>query len=131
MIAVPHRQQRRRQAAERYGRLAEHLCVWRLRFTGYRVLRQRLRTPVGEVDILARRGDTLMIVEVKARTSLDTAAFALPPEKQRRLMQIARYLHASSYGRNARTLRFDVMLVAPWRWPRHIVNAFGVDQIVY
>jgi len=131
LTAAPNRQQQRRQAAERYGRLAEHLCVWRLRFTGYRILHQRLRTPVGEVDILARRGDTLMIVEVKARTSFDAAAHALPPEKQRRLIQIARYLQASPYGRNMQTLRFDVMLVAPMRWPRHIVNAFGVDQIVY
>lgn len=129
MIAVP--QHRRRQAAERYGRLAEHFCVWRLRFTGHRVLHRRLRTPVGEVDILAQRGDTLMIVEVKARTSLDTAAYALSPDKQQRLIKIARYLHASSYGRNIRTLRCDVMLVAPWRWPRHIINAFGIDQLVY
>lgn len=131
MIAVPDRQHQRRQAAERYGRLAEQLCVWRLRFTGYRILCQRLRTPVGEVDILARRGDTLMIVEVKARRSFDDAAYALSPEKQRRLIQIARYLHASPYGRNMQTLRLDVMLVAPMRWPRHIVNAFGIDQIVY
>ena len=72
-----------------------------------------------------------MIVEVKARTSFDAAAFALPPEKQRRLIGVARYLLASPYGRNMRTLRFDVMLVAPMRWPRHIVNAFGTDQIVY
>lgn len=120
---------RQRRAAERYGRWAETMCAWYLRLTGHRILKRRLRTPVGEIDILARRGDILLVIEVKARISLDSAAEALSPTKRQRLIRIARYIEASSYIRNIKTLRFDVMLVAPWRWPRHIIHAFSCDTI--
>ena len=84
--------ERRRVDADRFGRWAEMRCVWRLRLTGYRVLARRFRSPVGEIDIVARRGGTVAFVEVKARASHDSAAFALTDSQLRRIARAAEAL---------------------------------------
>ncbi len=112
-----------RRRAERWGRYAEAAAALALLVKGYRPVARRLKTPAGEIDIVARRGRTLAIVEVKARATLDGAAFALGPRQQRRLARAA----AVAAGRPALAgldVRFDVVLVAPWRWPRHLKDAW-------
>lgn len=116
-----------RRAAERWGRNAESLCCWWLRLQAWRIIARRCRTPLGEVDIIASRGRTLAFVEVKARPDVRAAAEALSPRQQARLTRAARAFLARNPGLASRTLRFDLMLVAPWRWPRHIPDAFRPD----
>ena len=70
----------RRQHAQRRGRFAEWLCLWHLRLRGWRILAKGWRCPSGEIDILARRGRVLAIIEVKSRNELDAAASALLPD---------------------------------------------------
>jgi putative endonuclease len=79
---------------------------------GYRVLARRLRYPVGEIDLVARRGGTLAVIEVKARRDTASAMEAVTPRQRRRI------------ARAGLALRFDVMLVTPWRWPRHVTDAW-------
>src|SRR6516165_10563890 len=74
----------RRQRAERRGRAAEWLCLWHLRLRGWHILARGWRCPAGEIDILARRGKVLAVIEVKSRGELAVAAAALAP-RQRRL----------------------------------------------
>lgn len=113
-----------RQRARRRGRRAETLCAWLLRIKGYRILARNVRGPVGEIDIVARRGGIVVAVEVKARADFAAAAEAVG-ERQRR--RVARAAEAFVRGRpdlaGAR-LRFDVMLVVPGRLPRHIKDAW-------
>jgi putative endonuclease len=119
---------RRRQSAERRGRFAEWLCLWHLRLRGWHIVARDWRCPSGEIDILARRGKTLAVIEVKSREALATAAVALLPRQRRR---IARALEAFL---NARpefagcALRFDLMLVAQGRLPRHWPDAWRADD---
>jgi putative endonuclease len=115
------------QRARARGLRAETLCAWWLRLHGYRILGRNLRTPVGEVDILARRGRTLAVIEVKRRESLDRAAFSLEPGQRRRLMRAAGYVLATVPRAQGLTVRFDAMLVAPWRFPIHIADAWRPD----
>lgn len=126
----PARSQRGRKA-ERAGRRAETLCAWILRCTGYRILAQRYRTPVGEIDIVARRGRTLVFVEIKARASVAAAAEALRPKQQARLVRAAEHFlsHRSDLApRAANTaIRFDAMLVGHTPWPRHVKDAWRKD----
>lgn len=113
-----------RRAAERRGKSAELLCLWQLRLKGYRILARRYKTPVGEVDLIARRGAVLAAIEVKARGDFDRAGEAITPRQRQR---IARALTHFLSGRPDLVLlaaRFDVMLVAPRRWPRHLVDAW-------
>lgn len=116
-----------RRAAERRGYNAETLCCWWLRLKGYRILVRRVRTPMGEIDILARRGRVLAIVEVKARPSRDLAALSLSPRQRHRLGRAARWILASRPDLAGLDLRFDAMLVSPWRPPRHIAGAWAAD----
>jgi len=116
-----------RRRAERFGRWAEFLCVTRLRLAGYRVLARRLRTPLGEIDIVARRGRVLVIVEVKARAAWREAGEALSPRQRLRLARAGAWLLAKREAVRGCALRYDLMLVAGLRWPRHLVDAWRAD----
>ena len=113
-----------RAAAERRGRRAEAACVLLLRLKGYRILARRLRSRVGEIDILASRGGILVAIEVKARGTLDAAAFSVSTQQQVRIARAAALALAHFPRFASAPVRFDVMLVAPWRWPVHLRNAF-------
>ena len=114
----------KKRRAWRFGRLAEELCAWHLRLRGYRVLARAYRTNVGEIDIVARRGRSLVVVEVKARGDATAAAEALAPRQQQRIARATEAFLQERPGCAGFDVRFDVMLVAPWRWPRHLRDAW-------
>lgn len=116
-----------RVAAFSLGLSAESRAAAYLVAKGYRIAARRFRTPFGEVDIVARRGRVLTFVEVKARSTLDAAAEALQPRQQRRIAGAAAFwlsLNPHDAGSN---IRFDAMLVAPGKIPRHIQAAFETE----
>jgi len=117
-----------RQAAWRRGRLGESLAIVALTLRGYSILARGLKTPLGEIDIVARRGRMLAFVEVKARESFDHAAEALLARQRRRIARAAAGFLANRPDLAHCQPRFDVILVAPWRWPRHIINAWRGDS---
>lgn len=119
------RPQRRR--AERRGRWAERLCVWHLRLRGWRVLARGWRCPAGEIDILARRGDVLAVIEVKSRDSVAAAAQAVTPRQRRRIARAAETFLKTRPDLAALAVRFDVMLVAKHRLPVHWPAAWRID----
>ena len=79
----------KRRRAWRFGRRAESLAAWWLRLKGYRILAREFRVPVGEIDLIARRGTILAFVEVKARKTAEAAPDALQPRQQRRIARAA------------------------------------------
>ena len=113
-----------RQAAYRRGRWAEWLSRLVLRLKGYRVLESCYRSGVGEIDIIARRGQTLVVVEVKSRPSLREAAESITPRQRARLVRAGGAFLARHPELAGLALRFDVILVAPWGWPLHVVDAW-------
>ena len=113
-----------RQKAFRLGRRAESFCVWRLRLTGWRVLARRYAAPGGEIDILAKRGATLATIEVKARAERVQALEAITPRQRRRIERAASIFLAQNPKFANLAVRFDVMLVVPWRLPHHIADAW-------
>ncbi len=117
-MAPPDRDSRRR--AEDKGRRAETIAAWYLRAKGYRIPARRVRTRAGEIDIVARNGNTLVFVEVKARATLDSAIFALHPAALRRIEAASCVLEPHYAGRRT-TTRIDAVLVRPWGWPVHMV----------
>jgi putative endonuclease len=119
---------RRRQRAQRRGRAAEWLCLWHLRLHGWRIVARGWRCPSGEIDILARRGRVLAVVEVKSRSEIATAASALAPRQRRRIMRAAEAFLLSRPDLAGLDLRFDLMLVAPLRLPRHWRGAWRADS---
>jgi putative endonuclease len=117
----------RRERAKRRGRFAEWLCLWHLRLRGWRILARGWRCPLGEIDILARRGRVLAIIEVKSRNQIDAAASALLPRQRRRIARAAEAFLLSRPDLARLDPRFDLMLVARLRLPRHWPGAWQVD----
>jgi len=116
-----------RQASEKRGRRAESLAALMLRLKGYAILTRRYRCPVGEIDLVARRGHTLAMVEVKARASAEDAAFAITPHQQQRIARAAEHFLAANPRYTDFQLRFDAVLAVPGRWPRHVPDARRID----
>lgn len=108
---------------DRRGRRAETLAAWWLRLKGWRILARRVRTPAGEVDLVARRGKTVAFVEVKARGTEESLAFAIDAFRLRRVAAAADLL-AARYARDGADIRIDVVLIAPGRWPVHLANVW-------
>jgi putative endonuclease len=113
----------KRERAERRGRRGEGFAAWWLRLQGWRIVARRVKTPRGEIDLVARRGGTVAFVEVKWRASGDELALAIDEYRLRRVAAAAEAV-AHRYARPGDTISIDVLLLAPGRWPRHIVNAW-------
>ena len=135
MRKVPGKSALRRQRAQRRGRVAEWLCLWHLRLRGWRILARGWRIlargwrcPAGEIDSLARRGKVLAVIEVKSRGELATAAAALAPRQRRRIERAAEAFLLQRPDLARLDLRFDLMLVAPRRPPRHWQGAWRTDD---
>jgi len=116
-----------RVAAFGLGLSAESRASAYLVAKGYRIAARRFRSPVGEVDIVARRGRVLVFVEVKARATLDAAAESLQTRQQRRIAAAAAAWLSLNPHDIDKDIRFDAVLVAPGKIPRHIPAAFEAE----
>ena len=125
---LPSAPQPERQVAFRLGLSAESRAAAFLIAKGYRIVARRWKSPVGEIDIVARRRRTLIFVEVKARERLDDAAEAVIGRQQRRIIAAAEAWLAAHPDDINCDMRFDVVLVAPKSMPRHIMAAFDASQ---
>jgi putative endonuclease len=116
-----------RIAAFRTGLSAEARAAAYLMAKGYRILAKRFRTPHGEIDLVAKRRNVVAFVEVKARATLDDAAYAVTPRQQRRIIDAAQGWLMAHPEHAEFDLRFDAMLIAPRRLPRHLLAAFDAS----
>ncbi len=119
---------RRGQTARRTGRRAEVLAALWLMAKGYRILGFRLKTPQGEIDLLARRGAVLAVVEVKIRATLEAALEAVGAVQRQRLRRAAIQIAGRRPGLRHTHVRLDLIALAPGRWPRHIADAWREDK---
>jgi putative endonuclease len=95
---------------------------------GYRPLARRFSAGGGEIDLIMWRGDTVAFVEVKARADLDAAYLAIDAKKRRRFSRAVRLWLSRNPWAMTRVLRADAVLLAPRRWPRHVVSAFEIEM---
>ncbi|MGD9920382.1 MAG: YraN family protein [Pseudorhodoplanes sp.] len=116
-----------RQTAFRFGLTAESRAAALLLAKGFRIAARRFRCPAGEIDIVAKRGALLIFVEVKARPSLDDAAWSVTDRQKRRIASAAAAWLAANPGDATCDMRFDAVLVAPRSLPRHIQGAFETE----
>jgi putative endonuclease len=112
-----------RRRAEKHGRTGERIAAWWLRLHGWHILGERVKTPRGEIDLVARRWRTLAFVEVKMRTTEAALATAIDDFRLRRVVAAAEAL-LPRYGAGATDIRIDVMLIRPWRLPVHMKNVW-------
>lgn len=117
----------KRNAAFRLGVSAERRAALFMAVKGYRTLAKRWKTPVGEIDLVVQRGALIAFVEVKARAGLDAAAEAVLPRQKKRIIAAAEAWLAAHPEHAGYDMRFDAILVAPGKLPRHIEAAFEVE----
>lgn len=113
-----------RRAAQRRGQRGECLAAWWLRLKGYRILERQIRLGPGEIDLIVKRGRTLAFVEVKRRATLAAAAEAIRPRQRWRIARAAEHYLVFYPDCSTLDLRFDALLLAPRRLPRHIKAAW-------
>jgi putative endonuclease len=115
---------RGREAAHAHGHRAETIALWYLRLKGYRLIANRFKSALGEIDLIMRKGRTLVFIEVKARAKVDDSIWAVTPQQSRRIASAAS-LFASRYDMSGIDFqRFDIVAVPSYLWPTHIKNAF-------
>ena len=112
-----------RRRAERGGRRGERIAALWLQLKGWHILARRARTPLGEVDLIAKRGRTIAFVEVKARATERDAGLALDEYRLRRVAAAAEAL-APRFAKKGEDLRVDAIFIVPWRLPRHLQNVW-------
>ncbi|MGH7028464.1 YraN family protein [Brevundimonas sp.] len=115
--------------SHREGHAAEWIAALWLMLKGYQILAFRLKGRGGEIDILARRGRTLAVVEVKRRRTIEAAILSLEPEQHGRLAAAGRAVARSRPALQGLDLRIDMVALAPGRFPRHLrgVTTTGTD----
>jgi putative endonuclease len=119
-----------RLTRDRAGRRAETVATWWLRLRGFGVLTTRWRTKVGEIDLVARRGDLVVFVEVKRRATLAAAAEAVTASNRARVVRAAEHYLAGRPDLATCRVRFDAVLLAPWSVPRHVEGAWDAGGTV-
>ncbi|HEX2841613.1 YraN family protein [Hyphomicrobium sp.] len=117
------RRREERQARDRRGRQAEWLAALALRLRGYRILARRERTPLGEIDLIAVRGQRLAFVEVKRRATLEAAEASISAAQRTRIRRAASLWLAQNPRYQAHAQGYDLIFLIGRRWPRHLENA--------
>ncbi len=114
----------RRRRHERRGHRGEWLAAMALMLKGYRIVARRHKTKLGEIDLIARRGDLVLIVEVKVRPTLLQAMEAIGGLSERRIAAAADLWLMRQPDHARLSIRFDMVAVLPRRWPVHVENIF-------
>lgn len=116
-------ERKQRQKRERAGRVAEHMAAALLMLKGYRILARRVKSRLGEIDLVAVRGRRLAFVEVKARATLADAQAAIAPWQARRLAIAAEHWMARNAAYRNLEIGLDAVLIVRGRLPRHVKDA--------
>jgi putative endonuclease len=121
---------RSREAAYRHGHVAEAAAMLLLLAKGFRPIARRYKTPLGEIDLVVKRGNTIAFIEVKARASQAEALQSVGRQSERRIVDAADLWLARHPGAAGLNLRYDMVVVTPWRLPSHLADAFrpGFDK---
>lgn len=113
-----------RRKSLRRGHLSEYLAAFSLMLRGYRILAMRYRVKSGEIDIIAKKGDLVSFIEVKARRTAEQAVFAVSGPAQSRIRNASLYWLKTRHDAGRLSLSYDIVAVRPWRWPEHFRDAF-------
>ncbi|KKB78787.1 hypothetical protein VW35_09800 [Devosia soli] len=118
----------KKQIAERGGQRGEALAALFLQLKLYRIRHRRYKTPMGEIDLIAERSGTIVFVEVKTRAHHAIEAEALEAVNTWRIVRAAEHWLSRYPAEAEKSCRFDVIFLAPSRWPRHLINAFDAGS---
>jgi len=107
------------------GQDGEAMAVSFLEEKGMEILEKNYRYPRGEVDIIARDGETIVFAEVKtwSRYGIDALEHALDHKKQRKIIETSKYFMSLNRKYKYMAIRFDVIFISP-QGITHLASAF-------
>ena len=117
---------------QKFGKRSENLAVWYLKKIGYKIIEQNYRTPLGEIDIIAKEKKTIVFVEVKSRQSIryGNPKWAVTPKKQRKISMVALQYLKSIRQTDAKA-RFDVVAITSNRDEPQIEIVKNAFELAY
>jgi putative endonuclease len=118
-----------KQRDQRLGHSAENIAAWALRLKGFRIVARRWSGRHGEIDLIAKRKDLIIFVEVKARRDELAAWAAIGSTKRSRMTSAIGQWVGQHVPPGRFSYRVDAMLVLPWRWPRHVQNIMELGAL--
>ena len=125
MTARRKEKQSDKRSGWRKGYFAEEFCRLYLLLHGYKILAHRYKTPLGEIDLIARRGKQIAFIEVKARKTSRDGSEAVQEKSMRRIGNAAKLYLSAHPKMNSCDMRFDVMVVTSfWKRPVWYKNAW-------
>ena len=121
------RSKKRRQHALRWGHIAEWLAMFWMILKGYKPLALRYQGMGGEIDLIMQRGETILFIEVKARSAQSAALLAIDSGKIRKFNKAVQHWLMRHGWAQRHALRGDAVLISPWHWPHHVKDAFTLE----
>jgi putative endonuclease len=109
-------------STESKGYFGEIIAALLLKIKGYKILARRYKTICGEIDIIARKGDTIVFAEVKSRKTLDKCYNAVTDRQLRRIQRASEIFMGRNKNLRQNFTRYDVILISNWKFPEHIEN---------
>ena len=106
------------------GHRAEWLAALSMVLKGFRIVARRYKTPVGEVDLIVRKRNLVVFIEVKARPDTQSALDSISRSAQRRIEAAGEWWITKQKDGARLSWRFDVIAVSPWRWPVHFEDVW-------
>ena len=121
---TPRTHKQHRRITHTAGKRAEWMALIYLMLKGYFPVAQRYKCSAGEIDLIVARRNLVVFTEVKYRADRETAAYSISTKQQSRIFRAAQYWVQKNQRDSHKDMRFDVVLLSPWRWPQHIEHAF-------
>lgn len=120
-----------KQKAYFKGLWAERLAAFLLMAKGYRIEAMRYKTRYGEIDIIARRGNVLAFIEVKAYSTREKGVYAISDKAKGRIMRSAQFFLGQNPQWSGMTLRFDAMIMHHLVLVAHLLNAWNENDCYF
>lgn len=113
-----------RRKSHQWGRWAELVAALVLMSKAYWIVERRYKSPVGEIDIVARKGRVYVFIEVKARATIADAAQSISSHQRARIVRAAQHWISQNPGAAGADMRFDAILIGRGLALRHLKDAF-------
>ena len=122
MKLVSRKQNSKKLQSYYFGLWVEYLAISFLLLRGYKILKKRYRNYFGEIDLIAKKHDLLLIIEVKARGTVTVIEEVLSNQQQIRIKKAAEYFVAKNKEYQSLGIRFDLIIIEPFKWPVHLIG---------
>jgi putative endonuclease len=105
-----------------FGLFSEIIAIIFLKLKFYKILRRRYRNKLGEIDIIAKKNDFLIAIEVKARKNILLIDEVLSNKQMNRIKRSMNIFYSNKKYYGKLSIRYDLIIIQPYKFPIHLKN---------